>query len=246
MKKKLLLFITFAVAHTAVVHSQDTTWFSKEFKKVSGREMANAYSVVFKDKTDTNKVKQLSYTITDTLQMERNFYPYFPKPLLNGYYRVFIQGELREERFYRNDSLHGHYKVYRKNGLLRRDDVYQRNQFISGKCYGITGADTPWFEPEIPAKFPGGMDSLRRYIFKNIRYPYNAKKGSREGRVVVAFTIAKDGSITDVAVKNTVDPDLDTEAVRLVSNMPKWIPGTIEGEPVKFTFRLPVLFHLNE
>lgn len=246
MIAKIILSQILTIVLTIAAYSQDTTWFSKESKKVPGKESASTYNVVFKDKADTNKVKQLSFTVSDTLQVERNFYPYYPKPVSNGFYRVYEEGQLVEERFYRNDSLHGHHRTYRKNGLLRRDDLYENDKLVSGKCFGHTGTDTVWFERVMPAKFPGGMDSLQRYMLRNIRYPYAAKKDQIEGRVIVSFIIVKDGSIVDVAVKNSVHPDLDKEAMRLVSNMPRWIPGTLEGEPVKFTYRLPVLFRLME
>lgn len=244
MKKYVLVQILIIVT-TSASFSQDTTWLSKDFKKIPRKELADNYYVLYKDKADTNKVKILSYTVTGMLQMERNFYPYYPKPVLNGLYRRFTDGKLSEERFYRNDLLDGHYKVFRENGLVRRDDLYQSNKFISGNCYGITGADTVWFEPQVPAKFPGGMDSLHRYIFRNMRYPYNAEKSQIQGRVIVSFTIEKDGSIIDVAVKDSVHPDLDKEAIRLISRMPNWIPGMIEGKPVKFLYRLPVIFRIE-
>lgn len=54
-----------------------------------------------------------------------------------------------------------------------------------------------------------------------------------QGRVIVKFIVEKDGSISNVEVNRSVDPDLDNEAMRVVKAMPKWIPGQINGKAVK-------------
>lgn len=246
MVKKYCSFILVAFGCMVTTHAQDTTWYSKEFKKVSNRFSASTYTVLFSDKSDSSNVRLLSYTTSDTLLTERNFYPYYPNPVLHGFYRVYEGGQLVEERVYKNDRLHGHYRTFRKNGLVRRDDLYENGKFISGKCYGVNGSDTAWFERIKPAVYPGGMDSLQRFIRRNIRYPAIAKATGAEGRVLVAFNIAKDGSLVNIVVKESADPELDKEALRIVHSMPAWIPGTLEGEPVKFAYRLPIVFRFNE
>lgn len=246
MRIKLVLFKTLVAVLSLAANAQDTTWYSGDFRKVTERASASTYNVVFRDKTDSNKVKLLLYSVGDTLKMERNFYPYYPNPVLNGFYRVFNAGQLVEERLYKNDKLHGHYKTYRNNGLLRRDELYENDKFISGKCYGVNGSDTAWFERVKPSVFPGGMDSLQRFIRRNIKYPAIAKATGKEGRVLVAFNIAKDGSLINIVVKQSVSPELDKEALRIVGIMPQWIPGTLEGEPIKFAYRLPIVFRLSE
>jgi len=37
----------------------------------------------------------------------------------------------------------------------------------------------------------------------------------------------------------------DEEALRLVNNMPKWIPGSQRNRPVRVQFNLPVSFSLE-
>ena len=55
----------------------------------------------------------------------------------------------------------------------------------------------------------------------------------------------KDGSISNVYVVREVDPDLDKEAVRLISSMPKWTPGKLKGKVVRVSMRVPVVFRLS-
>lgn len=95
-------------------------------------------------------------------------------------------------------------------------------------------------------KFPdGGMSGLMKYLSANIRYPEAAHKDGTQGRVTVQFVVGKDGSIGDVKVIRGVDPTLDAEAIRVISGMPKWKPGTQKGEPVNVRYTVPVMFRLT-
>jgi TonB family protein len=80
----------------------------------------------------------------------------------------------------------------------------------------------------------------------NLQYPDSAEKMGIEGKVYVLFNVEKDGTITNVKVGKSVDPDLDQEAVRLVKGMPKWEPGKMKGEPVRVSYLMPINFKLAE
>ena len=97
--------------------------------------------------------------------------------------------------------------------------------------------------PEFP---DGGMSALMEYLKKNIKYPEAAMKKGTQGRVTVQFVVEKDGSIANAKVLRGVDPELDKEAVRVVSVMPKWKPGTQKGEAVRVKYTVPVMFRLTE
>ena len=64
--------------------------------------------------------------------------------------------------------------------------------------------------------------------------------------MILQFTIEKDGSVTDVRVLRGCAPILDEEAVRVVSQSPKWTPGYVKGEPVRVVFNFPVVFQLTK
>lgn len=93
-------------------------------------------------------------------------------------------------------------------------------------------------EPE----FPGGMDSLFAFVQRNIRYPEAAWNQKIEGKVYVTFTVETDGSITNIKVLRDIGGGCGQEAVRVVSMMPKWKPGTQRGKPVRVQFNLPIVF----
>lgn len=96
--------------------------------------------------------------------------------------------------------------------------------------------------PEFP---DGGMPGLMKYLSANIRYPEAAHKAGTQGRVTVQFVVGKDGSIGNVGILRGVDPNLDAEAIRVISSMPKWKPGTQKGEPVNVRYTVPVMFRLT-
>ena len=97
---------------------------------------------------------------------------------------------------------------------------------------------------QMPA-FPGESSGLMKWISQNIKYPRNAQENGIQGRVVCTFVVERDGSVSDVQVKRSVDPSLDKEAVRVLSMMPKWTPGMQDGKPVRVKYTIPVIFRLG-
>lgn len=92
--------------------------------------------------------------------------------------------------------------------------------------------------------FPGGMDKMAEFLQANIKYPALCKKEGIQGRVVVQFVVNKDGSICDAKVVKSAHPQLDAEAIRVISSMPRWIPGKQKGKNVRVRYTLPVHFRL--
>lgn len=99
---------------------------------------------------------------------------------------------------------------------------------------------------EVMPEFPnGGMPGLMKYLGKNVKYPIEAHANNIEGRVVVHFIVNKDGSISNVGLTRSVDPLLDKEAIRVISDMPKWKPGMQRGKAVRVKYTVPVMFRLQ-
>ena len=105
---------------------------------------------------------------------------------------------------------------------------------------GSQTADSLFVDDEQPASFPGGQEALLAFLDQNVRYP-DGYDGCGQGRVVVSFTIDVDGSIVAPKVIRSVDKELDAEALRVVSLMPKWIPAKEKGKNKKSKFNLPIL-----
>jgi TonB family protein len=97
---------------------------------------------------------------------------------------------------------------------------------------------------EMP-EYPGGMGELMKFLGANIRYPASALKAGIQGRVYVNFVVDTDGSIKDVTVLRGIGGGCDEEAIRVVSMMPKWVPGKQKGKEVRVAYNLPVKFSMN-
>ena len=97
---------------------------------------------------------------------------------------------------------------------------------------------------QMPA-FPGGEAALMKWISDHIRYPSIAQENNIQGRVTVQFVVTKNGSIGEVKVVRSKDPDLDKEAVRVVKSLPKFQPGKMNGQPVNVWYTLPINFKLQ-
>ena len=97
---------------------------------------------------------------------------------------------------------------------------------------------------ELP-EFKGGNGALVQYLGENFKYPQEAVKHNITGSVMVTFVVTAAGKITDVKVETPVNPLLDAEAVRLVSNMPEWKPGMQSGSAVDVNMKMPIEFKLK-
>ena len=94
-------------------------------------------------------------------------------------------------------------------------------------------------------QFPGGEEAMKKYISDHLVYPKRAYKKGIQGKVYVQFVIDRDGSVTNVEVVKGVHRLLNQEAIRLIANMPKWVPGWADGHEVRVRFTLPLTFKLT-
>ncbi len=88
------------------------------------------------------------------------------------------------------------------------------------------------------------QEKMQKHIRKNFRYPEPAQEMGLQGRVNLVFTIQKDGSIDEVKMRGP-HKLLETEAARIISKLPKMIPGKQRGTPVKVPFAIPITFKLQ-
>ena len=104
----------------------------------------------------------------------------------------------------------------------------------------------PFATVEVKPTFNGGdANEFSKWVNENLKYPKAAKDAGIQGRVTLQFTVYPDGSVRDTKVLRSANPDLDAEALRVVSASPDWTPGYVKGEPVKVTYTFPVIFRLN-
>ena len=144
-------------------------------------------------------------------------------------------------------------RIIIKDNQIVSDDYYNYDPIMfSEEDYQFLKAGISAFHVhENAATFNGKhRDSFVSWINKNLEYPNEAKGKGIEGTVVVQFVVDADGTVSNVAVKESVYPALDEEAVRVVSMSPKWEPAVqmiheagITAVPSTYTF--PVIFKLK-
>lgn len=87
---------------------------------------------------------------------------------------------------------------------------------------------------------------LEKWVYQYLKYPEKAVMEGTQGRVMVDFIIEKDGKVTEVKVAKGVSPELDAEAVKVISASPKWKPGRLSGNKVRTAMTIPVEFRLEK
>jgi len=94
-------------------------------------------------------------------------------------------------------------------------------------------------------EFPGGMEKMYEFLGRSQRYPDAEADAGIQGKVYVEFVVERDGRITEVKTKRGVSPGLDQESERMIRSMPAWLPGKMNGKPVRCRFVMPVKFTLR-
>lgn len=163
----------------------------------------------------------------------------------NGYYKgyddkfekIIIEGNIK------NGKRDGEWKI--SDTLASRIHIYADGKFISGTSINKNGEIKKYTVEEVLPSFPGGPDAFIKYLSQTITYPQIARRNNVQGRVVLTFTVEKDGKLSDVKVVSSLGPDIDAEAVRVIKNSSKWKPGIQYGEVVRAKYTVPVYFSLG-
>jgi TonB family protein len=128
------------------------------------------------------------------------------------------------------------YSFKDKQGLLLKEQVAEMQLQTDDGVYTVVQE-----QPE----YTGGYDKMVEYLRENLRYPAVAAEKKLEGVVYVQFVIDETGKIIDPGTIRGIEKSVDDEAVRVVSEMPNWIPGRQDGKNVKVRFVLPIRFNLD-
>jgi protein TonB len=99
---------------------------------------------------------------------------------------------------------------------------------------------------ENPPNYPGGMEKFYKYLGENIKYPPMAAENNVNGKVLVSFTVEKDGSLTDLKVERKLGYGTDEEAMRVLRASKRWNPGMQNGKPVRVKYNIPISFNLQQ
>jgi TonB family protein len=266
----ILLLLFMAVA----VHGQDTLFFDANNKKIAVMDSASSYRICIPDTNRRGNVIEITYLKSGKmksfqpmiLQFKRNTDTTIIKSYTSGKVawndtsmknhieklkdgickEWYENGQLRKEVEYKEGKTNGLYISYWENGQIKRKEYLGIDKSIEGKCYDQEGKEIKHTPMEQMPEFPGGTERLMSFISQNIRYPVAMMENKIQGTVIAQFIVKKDGSISDIKIIRSVYPKGDSEAIRVISLMPKWKPGIQEDEPVSVRYTLPIKFQMTE
>ena len=110
---------------------------------------------------------------------------------------------------------------------------------------GIPEDTTIYNVVEVMPSYPGDMAECYMFVARQMHYPEEAEEKGIEGRVLIRFVVEKDGRLTNFEVIETPDPLLSDEALRVLKQMPQWIPAKNKGKDVRCRYSMPIQFRLN-
>ncbi len=223
-----------------MVYGQDTTFYDAQWKKKAGRQASEYYSLV--DSNNLDKIKR-SYTVLGKLISEIHL---DNRGVRNGTSKTWYpSGQLKSSAYYIAGKVDGQVLTYWEGGELKRSDTYQAGELVSSHIQDPDGKELAYYPFEVMPEFPGGINKFVEYLQQNVRYPKAARDKEIEGKVFISFFIEATGDVTDVTVAKGASPLLDAEAIRVVSQMPKWKPHQTDGENMGMYFNVPINFSLR-
>ena len=122
------------------------------------------------------------------------------------------------------------------NGIVRRAIEH---------VFGIPEDTTIYNNVEVMPSYPGDLTECYMFLARHMHYPEEAAEKGIEGRVLIRFVVEKDGRLTNFEVIETPDPLLSDEALRVLKQMPQWIPAKNKGKDVRCRYSMPIQFRLN-
>ncbi|MDD3741237.1 MAG: energy transducer TonB, partial [Bacteroidales bacterium] len=131
-----------------------------------------------------------------------------------------------------------------------RDINYNTGSVVYAPAGNVTDQETPnshletisFANIEDKPVFPGGYEALIKFIEENTNYPESEDNLDASVKILVSFVIDTAGYVTNVNVLKGLNPEYDTEAVRVIKMLPRWTPGKLNGKPVNVSFVYPVDF----
>jgi TonB family protein len=266
--KPTLLIASLIICHLSTfAQTQDTTYFNAYWRDTTAMH-ASFYRVRIKQgagwqvadhfingKTqmtgtysdDSCKIKQGEFTWFDSTGLASHRCTYKDNKENGKEIYLWPNKKSMTTGNYKNGERDGEWIGYFRSGQVAGDVVYENGKQVSGTFYNDDGSKNKKIKEFIrESEYPGGTAQWLRFLNKTLKYPENAWKKKIEGIVVVQFIVDEEGNPTDVTVIKSVNPELDAEAVRVISQSKDWTPAIYGGRLVKSYKKQPIVFKLTD
>lgn len=141
-----------------------------------------------------------------------------------------------------NGVENGEWRSTSKDSSITLIYHYESGIYQNGKSYNKEGVETPSNLLLNEPAFPGGVFAFRNFLARTIVYPPVAQENHIQGRVYLSFVVERDGSLTNIHTIRGVGSGIDEEAIRVIKKSPKWIPGSLNGIPLRIAYVVPINF----
>ena len=132
------------------------------------------------------------------------------------------------------------------NGQMSAKILYSEGEIKNESYWNEDGSPmTNLKEANRRAEYPG-KDKFSEFVARSLIYPTHLRNMGIQGRVVLSFSVQKDGSLADITVVKSAHPDLDKEAIRVVEKSKKWLPEKAFNQTFNVRYVFPVIFRLGE
>ena len=165
----------------------------------------------------------------------------------NGYFKAYNDKftAVVEEGNVKNGKRDGNWKGSDPGQGITYSETYEDGKFLSGTSIGKNGDSIKYNVRDVEPQFKGGVKDFYRYLGRNIAYPDYEREHNIQGKVILTFIVEKNGELSNIKVLSSVSDNIDKEAIRVVSESPKWIPGTEYGRNCRVYYTIPIDFSLS-
>lgn len=119
----------------------------------------------------------------------------------------------------------------------------QQQQKEYQEVIGVVDENHP--KPDTFAMYPDGQNGINQHILHTFRYPDYCAQKRIQGKVYVEYFVEIDGSVKEAKIKNSVHPELDKEALRIILALERFRPGMKNNQPVRVKYSQPINFKIQ-
>lgn len=240
-----LIFTLFLCAFSLLSFGQKVRYLNQNFVQVNFKDQATYYTETFEDGPQAGTVK--TYTLEGVLLSEEGF-SNLKRHIRHGITRNYYpSGKLKAEINLKDGVFDGPLRTFYPNQRIKRAELYEKGNFVQGKCFSKAGCDTTFYAFQIAPQFMGDEAGLKRYLEIYSRIPtmpitYMQIKQGFNFYVMVRFVVTPEGKVSDVIIRRSLSTYHDREVVRLINTMPAWNPALQDGEPVTMEHTIAIGF----